>query len=302
MTEVKKVLWIVGILVFILVASFIAVEITKQQIKRITKSETERITREVIKARTANLTQEEIERQTQEEIDRITEERTREITNQILGGNSKSIQNLHQVTWAGHEFEVAYLDTSQYQTTGNKDIKFTDSGWYAPSYSLPRSRLLDANLNQKAKVRITADFEGEMKSTNEGCTGYCITTERYHFSEFGIYMIDESGNRQGMRVLGTRHNIVQGNNKDKYKFTELTVENNGDEIIVTDSTGFEIRYSRDFYYVTTKDGGKEKNQGRFTYSPSGTLNTNQKWFLGINCHVNGEGYCKLDVKEIQVIE
>ena len=89
-----------------------------------------------------------------------------------------------------------------------------------------------------------ADFEGEMKSANESCTGACITTEKYHFSEFGIYMIDESGNRQGMRVLGTRHNVVQGNNKDKYKFTGLTVENTGSEIVVTDSTGYQIKYRR----------------------------------------------------------
>lgn len=73
----KKIFWIVGILVFILIAGFIAVEITKYQIKRITQRETERITKEIVG--------EETERITQEEIDRITKERTREITNQILG-------------------------------------------------------------------------------------------------------------------------------------------------------------------------------------------------------------------------
>lgn len=243
------------------------------------------------------MTQEEIDKLTEEEIDSITEERTKQIMNQIFGGKPEVV-NVQQVTWAGHAFETGVLSTSQYKTDGNKDVKFTDTGFYAPSYSLPRSRLLDVNLNQKAKVKITADFEGEIKSMNEGCTGYCITTERYHFSEFGVYMIDESGNRQGMRVLGTRHNIIQGNNKDKYNFTELTVENTGSEIIVTDSTGYKISYSRDFNYVAT-EAGREENRGKYTY---GLLNQDQKWFLGINCHVNGEGYCKLEVKEIQVIQ
>ena len=296
-TKVKKIYWIIGILVFILVAGFIAVQITKQQIKRITQSETERITKEIIEKRVGDVTQAEIEKLTQEEIDRITEERTKIIMNQIFGENPKVV-NVHQYTWAGHTFETGVLSTSQYKTDGNEDVKFTDNGFYAPSYSLPRSRLLDASMNQKIKVNIAGTFEGKMESPNTDCKGSCMTTEIYHFSEFGIYMIDESGNRQGMRVLGTRHNIIQGNIRSEYNFTELMVENTGDEIIVTDSTGFEIRYSMDFNYVTTKGIGKEENKGRFTY---GLLNPNQKWFLGINCHVNGEGYCRLNITEIQVV-
>ena len=205
-------------------------------------------------------------------------------------------KNVHTVMWAGHSFEVAYLDTSQYQTTGNKDITFTNSGWYAPSYSLPRSKLLDVNLNRKVKVKITANFEGEMKSTNEGCTGDCITTEKYHYSEIATYMVDESGNRQGMRVLSARQNIAQGNVKDNYQFTELTVESTDDEIIVTDSTGYTLSFDREFNYVTS-GGERELNTG----GNYGKLNQDQKWFLSINCHVNGEGNCKLDIKEIQVI-
>lgn len=236
-------------------------------------------------------------------VDSITQQKTEEVKKDIIGslvGGSGKNANVQKLTWAGHEFETAYLDTSQYKTTGNKDIKFTDNGWYAPSYSLPRSKLLDVNLNQKVKLKMTADFTGEMKSTNEDCTGGCITTEKYHFSEFGIYLLDEEGGKIGMRVLGTRHNIIQGNNKTSYKFTGLTFENTGDEIILTDSTGFEIRYTPDFKYVTTKDSGKEENKGRYTYSQSGTLNRDKKWMLGINCHVNGEGFCKLDIKDIQV--
>lgn len=214
---------------------------------------------------------------------------------QLLWGSSRSLQDVHQTTMGGREFEVAYLETAQYQTTGNKDIEFTANGWYAPSYSMPRSKFLDVNLNQKVKVKITAVFEGEMKSTNEACTGYCITTEQYHFSEFAIYLIDESGNKQGMRVLGTRHNTVQGNNKEKYNFSELIVENTGDEISVTDSTGYKLSYSPDFNYVTSEAGTELNRSNR-------KLNQEQKWVLGINCHVNGEGYCKLTIKEIQVTQ
>lgn len=271
----NKIVLIIAGLIFIVVTGFITVNITKQ----------------IFEKETANLSK--------EQKDSLT---PGVIVNHLTGGKLNSMGNLHKVIWAGHEFEVAYLNTVQYQITGNKDIQFTESGWYAPSYSLPRSKLLDVNLNQKVKLKITADFEGEMKSTNEGCTGGCLTTEKYHFSEFGLYMIDEDGNRMGMRVLGTRHNIAQGNDKTSFKFTGLTVENKENEIILADSTGFEIRYSPDFYYVTTKDGGKEENKGRFTYSPSGTLNNNQKWMLGINCHVNGEGHCKLEIKEIQIMK
>ena len=296
----KKIFWIAGILVFILVAGFIAVQITKQQIKRITQKETERFTKELIEKRIGDTTHEEIKKLTQEEIDKISEERTKQIMNQILGGKPEVV-NVQQVNWAGHTFETGVLSTSQYKTDGNKDVKFTDKGFYAPSYSLPRSKLLDVNINQKTKVKITADFEGEMKSSNEGCTGYCITTESYHFSEFGLYLIDESGNKMGMRVLGTRHNIARGNDKTEYKFTGFEIENTEGEIMLTDSTGFKINYSEDFAYVTSPGAGKEMNNGRYTYSPSGSLNPSEKWFLGINCHVNGVGYCKLEIKEIQII-
>ena len=266
----KKLYWVIGVLIFIVVAGFITVTITRQVIERVTSG------------------------LTQEQKDNLT---PKDIVNHIVGERLNKVENLHKVTWAGHEFRVGYLDTAQYQTTGNKNITFSDNGWYAPSYSLPRSTLLDVNLNQKVKVKITADFEGEMKSSNDDCIGYCITTEKYHFSEFGIYMIDESGNRQGMRVLGTRHNIIQGNNKKQYNFTQLIVENTGDAIIVTDSTGFTISYSRDFKYVTT-EAGKELNRG----GDYGKLNQDQKWMLGINCHVNGDGNCKLEIKKIEVLK
>ncbi|TSC83254.1 MAG: hypothetical protein G01um101419_84 [Parcubacteria group bacterium Gr01-1014_19] len=212
-----------------------------------------------------------------------------------LLGYRKKLINVKQKKWVGHLFETAILSTNQYKTDGNKDIKFTDSGFYAPSYAMPRSKLLDVNLNQKIKLSIAGTFEGETRSSNDSCTGHCITTEQYNFSEFGIYVIDESGNRQGVRVLGTRDNIIRGNTRNQYKFTSLTVENTGKEIIITDSSGFALAYSPDFRYVTANSKTEENRGGAY-----GKLNKNGKWFLGINCHVNTVGYCKLDIKDIKI--
>lgn len=64
-----------------------------------------------------------------------------------------------------------------------------------------------------------------MKSTNENCINKCVLTGDYNFIEFAIYTIDESENRQGMKLLGTRENIIQGNIRDKYHFTKLIIEN-----------------------------------------------------------------------------
>lgn len=211
-----------------------------------------------------------------------------------LAGKNAKVVNKRTLTWGGHLFETGVLKTLQYKTDGNSKIKFTDTGWYAPSFAMPRSTLLDVNLNQKNKVRIIGTFEGKLESQNPKCTGYCIMTERHHFSEFGIYLVDESGNRQGMRVLGTRHNVVQGNIRKTYKFTGLTVENTGEDIVVTDSTGYVISYSADLKYVSGHEGKREENKG----GNYGTLNPKQKWMLGINCHVNGEGYCKLDIQDV----
>lgn len=210
-----------------------------------------------------------------------------------LAGKNARVVNIQKRTWAGHEFETGILKTLQYKTSGNSAVQFTDTGWYAPSFSMPRSKLLDVNLNQKNKVRIIGTFEGKLESQDANCTGRCITTERYHFSEFSMYLIDENGNAQGMRNLGTRDNVIRGNTRSKYAFTSLTVENTGDEIIVLDSSGFKIAYSPDFKYVSAH-GKREAHRG----GSYGKLNKNQKWFLGINCHVNGDGYCKLDIKNV----
>ncbi len=120
--------------------------------------------------------------------------------------------------------------------------------------------MIDVNLNQKAKVKIIGTFEGEVKNLNKDCTGRCITTEKYNFSEFAIYIIDESGNAQGIMNLGTRGNVICGNTRDKHAFTALTVENTGQEMVITDSRGFKLAYSLDFKYIAA-NGIKEENRG-----------------------------------------
>lgn len=176
-----------------------------------------------------------------------------------------------------------------------------NDGFRAGSYSMPRTKLLDVNLNQKIKVKIKADFEGKLDGSiadsNKDCAGFCRTTEQYHFSEFGIYAIDEDGNKQGLRVLGTRHNITAGNSRKEFAFTKLTIQNTGEEIIVTDNTGFKVLYTKDLNYAIGEAGKKI-----YVGADYGEVNQNQKWFLGINSHVNGEGYTKLKIKEIQVIK
>lgn len=207
---------------------------------------------------------------------------------------SHKLKNVEETKWAGHPFERAVLYNSEWKTIGNKDVKFTSSGFHAPSYAMPRSRLLDVNFNEKVKVRISGIFEGELTNPDwKNCSKWGC---RY-FSEFAIYMRDESGNSKGMRLLGTRENIVRGNTRNKFKFTELVVENTGSEIVVSDSSGFSLAYSLDFKYVTAQ-GHKEPFRG----TDYGELNPKQKWFLQINCHQNGEGYCRLDIKDIQVIK
>jgi hypothetical protein len=180
-------------------------------------------------------------------------------------------------------------------------VEFTNDGFRAGSYAMPRTRLLDVNLNQKIKVKIKADFEGglddSIANSNEGCEGWCITTEQYHFSELGIYAIDEDGNKQGLRMFGTRRSIAEGNSSKDFAFTELTIENTGDEIIVTDNTGHKVLLTADLNYATGAGGEKI-----YVGADYGEMNQDQNWFLGINSHANGEGYTKLKIKEIQVIK
>lgn len=274
---------IVAILIFIVVAGFITINITK----RVYSS----VFQQVAKSITGKET----------DVSKVSPDDLKV----LVGSRTSKWVDVKHVTWAGHKFEIGKLSTQQYETSGNDSIQFTDSGWHAPSFSMPRSKLLDVNLNEKVKLKITADFEGGLKNmgiVNKDCGeninwygAKCLTTEAYHFSEFATYLIDEDGNKRALRILGTRQNIVQGNIRERYNFSDLTVENMGEEIVVTDNTGFKLSYSKDFKYVTT-DGGREANRG----SNYGELNPNQKWMLGINCHVNGLGFCKLEIKDIQI--
>jgi len=281
----KKLFWIIFILVFIVVAGFITLQITKGISGSIFQQVAKTITGRDVDS------------------SKFTPDNLKVLT----GGQSAKIVDKKEVSWAGHKFEIGKLSTTQYQITGNSSIQFTNNGWYAPSFSMPRSRLLDVNLNEKVKVKVIADFEGHLKNmdtVNKDCGdninwygAKCKTTEEYQFSEFAIYIIDEDGDKQGIRVLGTRQNIEQGNTREKYKFSEFTIENTGEEIKFVDSTGFKFSYSKDLKYITT-EGGTEENKG----GVYGTVNLDQKWMLGINCHVNGEGDCKLEIKNIQVMK
>lgn len=280
---VKIVTVLVFIVVFVVVAGFIAREITKGVITKIMREKMEE----------SGMTS----KTTQTEFDRIVDAQFKIIVKGIF--IKPKVENPHEVTWAGHLFEVGQLRTSQYKSDGT--VEFTDDGFEAESYAMPRTKLLDINLNQKIKVKIKADFEGglddSISNSNKECVGFCITTEQYHFTEFGIYAIDEDGNKQGLRVFGTRQNITEGNSRKDFAFSELTIENTGERIIVTDNTGFKVSFTKDLNYAAG-EGGKDIYVG----ADYGEMDQNQKWVLGINSHVNGEGYTKLKIKEIQVIK
>ncbi|MBI4010049.1 MAG: hypothetical protein HY361_02545 [Candidatus Aenigmarchaeota archaeon] len=201
-----------------------------------------------------------------------------------------------EVTWAGHPFEIGKLSTFQYPTSGNAGIQFTDKGFYAPSYSLPRSKLLDVNMNQKIKVKVTGNFEGQlynMSTVNAGCGkninyygAKCLTTEAYHFSEICIYLVDSKETKYGIRCLGTRHNLIQGNIREHFKFDWFTVENTGKGVIVEDSSGIKLDFIDD---MTTE------------HSIS-SLDKNDKWRLRINSHVNGEGWSRVEINDIEIVK
>lgn len=285
--NMRKTIQAVAILIFVLVTIsitlFIASKITKEIIAKVMR---EKMENSVLADKT-----------TQAGFDQIVDDNFKIIISGIF--KRPRIENSHEVTWAGHVFEVGQLRTSQYKSDGV--VEFMNDGFKAGGYSLPRTTLLDVNLNQKIKVKIKADFEGgldgSIANSNEDCLGFCITTERYHFSEFAIYAIDEDGNKQGLRVLGTRHNIIEGNSRKNFAFTELTIENTGERIIVTDNTGVKVSFTKDLNYVM----GEGEND-IYVGADYGEMNQNQKWLLGINNHVNGEGFSKLRIKEIQVVK
>ncbi|MBI3412745.1 MAG: hypothetical protein HY051_01525 [Candidatus Aenigmarchaeota archaeon] len=219
------------------------------------------------------------------------------IAKEVLGLVQTGTQaETKEVTWAGHPFEIGKLSTLQYPTSGNAGIQFTDKGFYASSYSLPRSKLLDVDMNQKIKIKVTGNFEGQlynMSTVNAGCGeninyygAKCLTTEAYHFSEICIYLVDSRGTKYGIRCLGTRHNIMQGNTREHFKFDWFIVENTGKGIIFEDSSGVKLDLTND-----TK-----------TAHSILSLDKTDTWRLRINSHVNGEGWSRLEINEIEIVK
>lgn len=255
----KKLFLIVGVLIFIVVAYFITVEITKR----------------IFEKETASLTQ--------EEVDRLT---PKEILNHIVGGDSQNFDNLHKVTWAGYNFEVAKLKSPYYKSDGK--VEWTNNGFIARDFSMPRSKLLDVNMNQKIKIKVIANMEGKLESDVSDCKDdACFNEHEYPFAEFATYFVDSRDSyeiKYGIALVGTRDRIAAGHARSEFKLDWFTVENTGKEIIFEDSSGRKI--------VTDENSPTEQKLS--------ILDRDDKWRLRINSHVNGMGYTKLEIKEIQI--
>jgi len=184
------------------------------------------------------------------------------------------------VEWAGHNFRIA--------SSGN--VIFTDSGYEVTGNSnsddgLVTSKLTDINLNQKIKIKITADMTGEYVNGE--------------WSEFAIYIASAEDrffdNKAGIALMGSRDNVAQSdapnageNVRNTFSFTWFTVENTGNEIIFEDSNGRIIREGRETH--------KGSSQNVFD------LNPNEEWNLRINSHVKGKGSTKLFIRKIEVLQ
>lgn len=257
----KKLFLIIGVLIFFVVAGLITVTITKR----------------IFEKETVSLTQ--------GQKDSLT---PKDIVNQIVGGGSQDFENLHKVTWAGHNFEVGQLRSADYKSDGM--VEWTDNGFIAHDYSMPRSKLLDVNMNQKIKIKVIGNFEGELKSPVPSCASEsCFFESSYPFSEFAIYFVDSRDTyeiKYGIALLGTNDRIAAGNVRNKFKFDWFSVENTGREIIFADSSGRKI--------VTDENSPTEHKLS--------SLNQDDEWRLRINSHVNGKGYSKLAISEIQIVK
>lgn len=255
----KKLFLIIGVLMFAVVAYFITVGITK----RIFEEKTEGLT--------------------QEEIDRLT---PKEIINQIFTGDSQDFDNLHQVSWAGHKFEVAKLKSPYYKSDGM--IEWTDNGFIAHDYSMPRSKMLDVNMNQKIKIKVIGNFEGKLESDVPDCTSEdCLNEHSYPFAEFATYFVDSRDSyeiKYGIALIGTRDRIAAGHARNTFKLEWFTVENTGKEIVFEDNLGRKI--------ITDENSPTEHKLSE--------LNRDDEWRLRINSHVNGKGFTKMEIKEIQI--
>src|SRR3989344_3870844 len=102
----RKAIKIIGILIFVVITLVIAINIAT----KITKGVIAKITREQMEE--SGLA----DKTTQAEFDRIVDARFKIIINGIL--RRPKVKNTHEVTWAGHAFEVGQLKTSQYKSDG----------------------------------------------------------------------------------------------------------------------------------------------------------------------------------------
>ena len=271
------------IIVFIVVAGIIAFNVFKVVARQIIIKNVEWQIRGVLERKEGGLPRAEFERRVQEEIDKVVEFRTKHILNRIIRLSPDRMTDIRQTTWAGHRFETADLRSIQYRSGG--PIEWTNSGFWAGSSTMPRTKLLDIDFNQKIKVTIIGDMEGELKSNNEHCTiPSCIVDSDYDFVEIPIYLVDDKDTKYGMRLFGTRFNLVEGNIRSKFKFSWFSVENTGKSIVIEDSGGTRIVLDD-----STVSSHKLSN-----------LNPNVPWRLRITADVNGEGYAKLEIKEIRV--
>ncbi len=256
----KKLILIVTIVIFIVVTGFITVNITKQ----------------IFESATAGLPQEQVDNLTTKEI----------IINHVIGGDSQDFDNLHQVNWVGHSFEVAKLRSPYYKSDGM--VEWIDNGFIAHDFSMPRSKLLNVNMNQKIKIKVIANMEGKLESDVPYCKdSSCLNEHEYPFAEFATYFVDSRDGyeiKYGIALFGTRDRIATGHTRNEFKFDWFSIENTGKEIIFEDSSG--RRFVLD-----------ENSPTRQKLS---ILNKDDEWRLRINSHVNGKGYTKLEIKEIQV--
>lgn len=269
----KKIFLIIGVLIFIVVTVFITIKITRSIFNNVTQN--------VVETATGGA-------------NNSTPDSLKQLWQAWENTSNKPV-DVRRVTWAGHLFEIGKLSTSQYDNSGNDGIQFTDNGFSAPSFSLPRSKLLDVNMNKKIKIKVSGNFEGKLdnidtvnKDCGEETNWYgakCLTTEAYHFSEICIYLVDSKEAKYGIRCLGTRDSIIKGNIRETFKFKWFTVENTGKGIIFEDSSGFKLDLTQD---LTTEH-------------KLSSLDKNDEWRLRINSHVNGVGYSKLEISEIKIL-
>lgn len=271
------------ILIFLVIAGVIAYSIFQVVARQIITKNVEWQIRGVLNNTEGNLPKAEFEKKVTEEIDKVVKFRTDHILNRIIRLSPDRMTDIQKTTWAGHSFETADLRSIQYRSGG--PIEWTGNGFVAGGSTMPRTKLLDVDFNQKIKVIIIANMEGELNSDNSHCKiPSCIIDSEYNFVELPVYLMDNDETKYGLRVLGTRHNIIQGNTRNKFKFTWFSVENTGKSIIFEDSGG--TRLTSDEIIVSS--------------SKPSDLNPNDPWRLRINADVNGDGYAKLEIKEIRV--